>query len=104
MKKKYEKMILANLDIDGVPDDETPEWTEEEFRTAKRGLNGLAELIGEEVVAPLRKVGRPKVATPKRNGTLRLASDLWERIKTSGQGYNSRVEMVLWEAIDSGRI
>jgi uncharacterized protein (DUF4415 family) len=104
MKKKYEKMILANLDIDGAPDDENPEWTSAEFRSAKRGLDGLAELIGEETVASLRKVGRQKSEAPKKNGTLRLASDLWEQIKSSGRGYNSRVETVLREAIEHGRI
>ena len=45
MKKKYEKMILKNLDKDGIPDGENPEWTSAEFRSAKRGLDDLAELI-----------------------------------------------------------
>ncbi len=104
MKKKPKKIILTGLDKDGVPDSETPEWTTAKFRTAKRGIDGLSELIGEEAVKPLRKVGRPKSASPKRNGTLRLAGDLWEQIKASGRGYNSRVENVLREAVERGKI
>ena len=104
MKKKYESIIKKSLDKEGVPDDETPEWTVKQFKTAKRGLDGLAELIGEEATKPLRKAGRPKSISPKRNGTLRLAGDLWEHIKASGRGYNSRVENILREAVEQGKI
>jgi len=104
MKKKDIELIKRNLDIDGMPDDESPEWTISDFKTAKKGLDGLAEIIGEQRVAHARKIGRPRVASPKKNGTLRLAADLWEKIKSTGKGYNSRVEMVLREALASGRI
>lgn len=104
MKKKHKQIILKNLDIDGIPDDEMPEWTSAEFKSAKKGLDGLAELIGEKAVSHARKAGRPKTETPKKNGTLRLAGDLWEKIKASGRGYNGRIEVVLREAIANGRI
>lgn len=104
MDKKYNKIIKENMDKEGIPDEEMPEWSAEEFRTAKRGLDGLASLVGEDAIASLRKVGRPKSVNPKKNGTFRLPADLWKSIKSSGSGYNARVEMVLREAIMHGKI
>jgi uncharacterized protein (DUF4415 family) len=51
-----------------------------------------------------RRAGRPKSESPKQNGTLRMAADLWAKIKASGRGYNIRVENVLRQAIMEGRI
>jgi len=51
-----------------------------------------------------RKVGRPKSEAPKQNGTLRMAADVWAKIKASGRGYNLRVEKILREALTEGRI
>ncbi len=104
MNEKDKKLIMKNIDKEGIPDDETPEWSDVEFRTAKRGLDGLAELVGENIVCTLRKAGRPKVMNPKKNGTLRLSHDLWETIKSSGRGYNLRVENILREAILQGKL
>jgi uncharacterized protein (DUF4415 family) len=101
---KKNKYILTGLDREGIPDDESPEADAAWFKTAKHGLDGLAELVGEEAVAPLRKVGRPKSPSPKRNGTLRLSAEIWDGIKASGKGYNARVEAVLRAAITEGRI
>jgi len=83
---------------------ENPEWTAENFRNAKRGLDGLAELIGEQYVAPLRKVGRPKQAAPKSNGTLRLSPEVWAGLKASGRGYSARVDALLKQALAEGRL
>jgi uncharacterized protein (DUF4415 family) len=95
MKKKYRGTVEED-NIEELPD--------EFFKNAKYGLDGLAEIIGEEAVAPLRKMGRPKSAAPKQNGTLRLAADVWTRIKASGRGYNGRVERALRQALEDGRI
>lgn len=100
--KKKRKYVLTGLNWEGVPDEENPEWTAEMFKNAKHGLDGLAELVGEHNVAPLRKMGRPKSAAPKRNGTLRLSADVWSGIKAAGRGYNARVEAVLRDAIAKG--
>lgn len=103
MIKKDKKYVLTGLDTDvNLDDDDFPEADAEWFATAKHGLDGLAELIGEEAVAPLRKMGRPKTETPKINGTLRLSAEIWQKIKSAGRGYNARVETILRDAIARG--
>jgi uncharacterized protein (DUF4415 family) len=102
MKKGKSKYVLTGLDFEGVPDEDSPEGTEEWFKNAKHGLDGLAELVGEKNAAPLRKMGRPKSVAPKLNGTLRLSAEVWSGIKKAGRGYNTRVEAVLRDAIAKG--
>jgi uncharacterized protein (DUF4415 family) len=50
------------------------------------------------------KGGRPKVEAPKVLIGFRLAADVVKRVKASGKGYNARVEKVLSEALDAGKI
>jgi len=103
MRKKDKKYVLTGLDAPvNLDDDDIPEMGAEWFASAKYGLDGLAELIGEEAVAPLRKMGRPKSESPKINGTLRLSAEIWKKIKSAGRGYNARVEAVLQDAIARG--
>jgi uncharacterized protein (DUF4415 family) len=54
--------------------------------------------------AQKRKVGRPKSAAAKRLQSFKLAPDVIEGIRSSGAGYNVRVEAVLREALIDGRI
>ena len=103
MKKgKRSGPVVRGLSREGHPDEDNPEWTQASFKRAKHGVDGLAELVGEKAAAPLRKVGRPKSAAPKRNGTLRLSVDVWNGIKAAGRGYNRRVEAVLRDALARG--
>jgi uncharacterized protein (DUF4415 family) len=52
---------------------------------------------------PVRRIGRPPVDEPKVQIGFRLAQDVVDRIRASGNGYNARVEKVLREAIEAGR-
>ena len=48
--------------------------------------------------------GRPKVEAPKTHIKFRIAADIVEGIKSTGKGYNARVEQVLREALAAGRL
>lgn len=96
MKKKPYKGTIEEDNIDELPD--------EFFRNAKYGIEGLAEIIGKKAAEKFRKPGRPKVESPKKNGTLRLSSELWDGIRASGAGYHARVEKVLRKALEHGQI
>ncbi|WP_293498045.1 BrnA antitoxin family protein [Phenylobacterium sp.] len=47
----------------------------------------------------LTKRGRPKLENPKRQVTLRLDSDLIDRLRESGPGWQSRINEILKKAV-----
>ncbi len=69
-------------------DDNNPEWTPEMFKQAVR-LEGLpASLQGK-----LR--GRPKAAVTKERITIRLSPDVLGAFRSTGQGWQTRVDAAL---------
>jgi len=79
-----------------VDPDDAPEWTDEMFERA-------AIYKGGKVVRPatgtVTKRGRPKLANPKRQVTLRLDSDVLEGLRETGPGWQSRVNDILRKAV-----
>lgn len=53
---------------------------------------------------PLRRPGRPKVEQPKVPVTMRVDADVLEAIKASGTGWQTRVNAVLREAVQRGKL
>jgi uncharacterized protein (DUF4415 family) len=51
-----------------------------------------------------KRRGRPSVKFPKRQITMRLSSKVVDGLKASGPGYNERVDRILQEALDKGRL
>lgn len=90
-------------------DADNPELTENDFAQAKPFREVFPEQYAAWVASgraaiPAKRVGRPPVEVPKVQIGFRLARDIVERIRASGAGYNARVEKVLREALDEGRI
>lgn len=79
--------------------DDNPELTDADFERAKP----FAEVFPAQH-AGWKRLGRPPVARPKVHIGFRLAADVVEAIRASGRGYNARVERVLREAIEDGRL
>ena len=80
-------------------DEDNPELTEADFARAE----SFAERFPVQH-KNRKRLGRPPVEKPKVHIGFRLAADVAERIRASGRGYNARVEKVLREAIDQGRL
>jgi uncharacterized protein (DUF4415 family) len=82
-------------------DGEVRELTREDFE----GMRPIAEVDPGmlEAVAQWRKVGRPKTASPKVHISFRLAAEVVEGIKATGEGYNARVEQALRDAFVTGQ-
>lgn len=80
--------------------------TSAEFKSMKwaHGFDGLAQIIGEEAVTPLRLRGRPPVEKPKKRITLRLDDRIISALHAIGKGYNARVEKLLLSAIKQGKL
>ena len=85
-----------NSSTDWVDPDDSPEWTDEMFDRA-------AIYHGETLIRPatgtLTKPGRPKLANPKRQVTLRLDGDLLDRLREGGPGWQSRINEILRAAV-----
>lgn len=77
------------------PDRENPEWTKEDFAKAKRvwDIPELAHLSN-------RKRGErgPQKSPTKQQVTLRLDRDVVERFRSTGAGWQSRINEALRKA------
>jgi uncharacterized protein (DUF4415 family) len=74
-------------------DGEVRELTREDFQQMRPISEVDPGML--EAVAQWRKVGRPKADSPKVHISFRLAAEVVESIKATGEGYNARVEQAL---------
>ncbi len=81
-------------------DGEVRELTKADLSTSKP----MAEIDPGMIEAAKNKGGRPKTETPKVHIGFRMASDLVLAIKATGKGYNARVEKVLRDAYEQGKL
>jgi len=77
----------AMSDPDALP------WTDEQLEAAKPFMR-----IG------VRPVGRPSVANPKVSTTIRLDADVMAAFRHTGAGWQTRINAVLREAVEAGRV
>lgn len=76
----------------GVPDEDTPELTEEAVRNSIPARQFFAE-------RGLPLPGRPKADKPKVAVSLRLDQDVVEGFKASGPGWQTRMNSVLADSL-----
>lgn len=81
----------SKADWDAVSD--SPEATDEELAQAKP----FAEVF-PELAEKMRRVRGPQKAPTKVSVTLRLDSDVVERFRASGKGWQSRINEILKRA------
>lgn len=87
---------LARLDAHVVQPEEyedIPELTDDFFENAEIA-------IGDTVIRPARRPGRPKSEAAKKLVSLRLDSDVVERFRATGPGWQSRINAALREHLD----
>ena len=87
------KSDLAKVDAHVIQPEEyneLPELTEEWFAMADKHVDGVLVRRGR---------GRPRLAAPKRQVTLRLDADVIERFRASGPGWQSRMNLILRNAL-----
>ena len=78
------------------PDDENPEWTRDEVRSARPALDLIAEVFGAEAAETVKRGrGRPQKPDRKINQTLRLDADVVEAYRRVGRGWQVRINDVL---------
>ena len=70
----------------GVPDDENPEWTPEDFRNSKPGSDVFSPEFLAAARAERRYRGKQKAPT-KRMVSLRVAPEILEAYRSKGKGW-----------------
>ncbi len=76
--------------------DEAPEWPEGVF---DRAALYHGEILVQPAQGTLTRRGRPRLDSPKRQITLRLDSDIIDRFRQTGPGWQSRINDVLRKAV-----
>ena len=87
---------LAKLDAHEVRSEEyedIPELTDAFFENAEIA-------IGDTVIRPARRTGRPKSKAARKLVSLRLDPDVIERFRASGPGWQSRINAALRQYLD----
>lgn len=79
-----------------VDPDDAPEWTDEVFDRA--AVYKAGKLV-RPADGTLTRRGRPKLANPKRQVTLRLDGDVIDRLRETGPGWQSRINEILRNAV-----
>jgi len=79
------------------PDADNPEWTAQDFASARPAAEMLPQFIGERAADELMQKGRgrPPKEDRKVNQTLRLDADVVEAYKSEGSGWQTRMNEVL---------
>ena len=78
------------------PDEDSPEWTREEIRTARPAIDAIAEIFGAQAAEAIRRRGgRPAKPDRKINQTLRLDPDVLDAYRQQGPGWQAHINEVL---------
>ena len=91
---------MSTIDDDAAsrPDDENPEWTRDELKTARPALAVIEGVFGADAAETLRRrPGRPRKPDRKVNQTLRLDAEVIEAYRREGEGWQTRMNEVLRE-------
>ena len=77
-----------------MPDEDNPEWTDEDFRTAKPPQ----EVLPPDVLSAFPKT-RGAQKTPKKEAiSIRLDEDVVEKFRRTGAGWQGRINEILKQA------
>ena len=84
-----------SISQDWIDPDDAPEWSAE---VADRAAIWEGDRLIRPANGTLTKPGRPRLAHPKRQMTLRLDADLIDQLRATGPGWQSRINTLLREA------
>lgn len=84
-------------------DKDNPEWSEDDFARARPAREVLPNLVGKNNAEQLLKrgPGRPPKQRLKERLTIRLDADVVEWLKKQGPGYQTRINSILREIMES---
>ncbi|MCX7151393.1 MAG: BrnA antitoxin family protein [Proteobacteria bacterium] len=80
-------------------DPDNPEWTKEQFDQARPASEVLPPEIYTALIAMKRPRGRPKADETKVFTAIRLDADLLDAFKSTGKGWQTRINAALRQFI-----
>lgn len=81
--------MAGKRDRQPKPDDDIPEMTAADFKRAKPMREAMPDVM------QAMKRGRPKSDNPKERVSLRIAPDILAAYRSTGPGWQSRIERTL---------
>jgi len=79
-----------------------PELSQEWFDKARPAREALPpELVA---LLPKKPMGRPRVAHPKETVTMRVDADVLVALRAMGQGWQTKVNALLRQAVATGKV
>jgi uncharacterized protein (DUF4415 family) len=83
---------MRGKQVYGVPDEENPEWTAEDFAAAKPFAEVFPDLAAKEIA---RRGRGPQKAPTKQLISLRLDVDVVQKFRATGKGWQARMNATL---------
>ena len=81
-------------------DEESPEWTAEDFARARPASEVLPHIFGQKVAREMLKPrGRPRAEFPKERINIRLSHEVIGYFKLAGDGWQTRIDTALRQFI-----
>ena len=88
------------LTQNALDDPDNPPLTDDDLARARPASVVLHEIVSQELAGEmLKKRGRPKKESPKQQVTLRISPEVIEYYRSTGQGWQSRIDKVLLDSI-----
>ena len=81
-----------------------PSQAEDAAITAAALSDPDAQPLTDAQLKAMRPMGRPRIANPKAPLSMRIDADVLEALRSSGQGWQTRVNALLREAVASGKV
>lgn len=81
-----------------------PTQAEDAAITAAALSDPDAQPLTDAQLKTMRPMGRPRIANPKAPLTMRIDVDVLIALRSSGQGWQTRVNALLRDAVESGRV
>ncbi len=63
-----------------------------------------AQPLTDAQLKAMRPIGRPRIANPKAPLTMRIDADVLQALRSSGQGWQTRVNALLRDAVAHGKV
>ena len=83
-----------------IDPDDAPEWTDDQLSRAEYAIGG--EVVREAQGTLTRRRGRPKLASPKEQISVRLDPDVLAALRANGPGWRARLNQILRKALGVG--